>query len=62
MMMTYRAILFLTASATALLLYRVLLMLGADTQAIFNIALLVAGAVFALWVVSTSRAPGGEAP
>jgi hypothetical protein len=52
---------FLTASATALLLYRALLMLGAESRTIFGIALLTAGAVFALWLISMFRTPGGEA-
>jgi len=59
--MTHLSILFLTASAVALLLYRALLMLGAENRAIFDIALLTAGAIFALWVISMLRAPDGEA-
>jgi hypothetical protein len=59
--MTPRAIWFLTASATALFLYRALLMLGAENRTIFGIALLTAAAVLALWVISALRTPGGEA-
>jgi hypothetical protein len=58
--MTHLSILFLTASSTALLLYRTLLMLGAEDRAIFNIALLAAGAIFALWMMSTLHARDGE--
>jgi hypothetical protein len=58
--MTHLSILFLTASATALLLYRALLMLGAGHRMIFDIALVTAGAIFALWVISMLRARDGE--
>jgi hypothetical protein len=58
--MTHLSILFLTASATALLLYRALLMLGAGNRMVFDIALVTAGAIFALWVISMLRARDGE--
>jgi hypothetical protein len=58
--MTHLSIWFLTASATALLLYRALLMLGAESRMIFDIALLTAGAVFALWLISMLQARDGE--
>jgi hypothetical protein len=60
-MMSRLATLFLTASATALLLYRVLLMLGAEHRLIFDVALMTAGAVFALWVLSMLHARAGKA-
>jgi hypothetical protein len=59
--MTHLSILFLTASATALFLYRALLLLGADSRMIFDIALLTAGAVFALWLISMLRTRDREA-
>jgi hypothetical protein len=58
--MTHLAILFLTASATALFLYRALLMLGAGNRMIFEIALMAAGAIFALWVISMLHTRDGE--
>jgi hypothetical protein len=61
MIMSHLSILFLTASSTALLLYRVLLLLGAGNRMIFDLALLAAGAVFALWLISTLRTQDGEA-
>jgi hypothetical protein len=58
--MTHLAILFLTASATALFLYRALLLLGAGNRMIFKIALMAAGAILALWVISMLRTRDGE--
>ena len=60
--MTHLSILFLTASTTALLLYRTLLTLGAENRAIFDVAVLAAAAIFALWLIAMRRTPGGEAP
>jgi hypothetical protein len=60
-MISPRAILFLTASATALLLYRALLILGAGHRMIFDMALLAAGAVFTLWLISMLHTQDGEA-
>jgi hypothetical protein len=59
--MSLAAISFLTAATTALLLYRVLVMLGADSRMIFGWALLSAVAVFTLWAIAKLRAPGGKA-
>ena len=59
-MMTHPSILFLTASATALFLYRALLMLGAESRMIFDIALLTSGAIFALWLISVLHTRDGE--
>jgi hypothetical protein len=51
--MTHPSIPFFTAAVTALLLYRSLLMFGAEDRMIFGSALIGAVAIFALWAIST---------